>query len=242
MNHKLDFSAAWNDVVAMLKKHAGLVLPIAGVFIILPQIVMSIMVAQPDFAGIEDPEVVLNIFSEYIYAVLPWLLALSLIAIIGNLAIYHLILGGKNPTVGEALSLAVASFLPFFLAGLIGNIAAMIGLLFLLAPGIYLAIKFILAGPAIAAEGIKNPIEALSRSWALTRGNSLHIFGFILIVAIVGSVAMLIASIILGGILGLISPVLATVVEALLSGLLSVLMLFVVMAIYRQLTANAGAN
>lgn len=238
MKQKLDFSAAWNDVIVMVKSHGGLILPIAGLFIILPQILMAIMAPQPDFAGVEDPRVMLSMLSEYLSASAPWLIGASVVAILGNLAIYHLILGGDNPTVGQALSMAAVSFLPLFLTSLIGNIAVIIGLFLLLAPGIYLAVKFMLAGPVIAAEGVKNPIAALSRSWALTKGNSLRIFAFMLIIVVVGYVAAAIGGIILGGILSLISPALATGVEAFLGGLLSIVILFAVMAIYRQLAAN----
>jgi hypothetical protein len=238
MERKLDFTAAWNDVMAMAKQHLGLIWPIAGVFILLPVIIMAVMVPQPVIEGVQDPDALFKILADYMSAAAPWLVITALAGMIGSLAIYHFILGGKNPTVGEALSLAAASFLAFFLATLLSGIAVMFGLFFLFVPGIYLAIKFSFAGPAIAAEGIKSPVAALSRSWALTKGNSLRIFGFILMVAIVGYVAMTIAGLILGGILGYFLPVLGTIITAALQGLLTVLMLFVRMAVYRQLATD----
>jgi hypothetical protein len=235
MEKKLDFSAAWEDVVAMLKANLGLVLPIVGVFIILPAIVMSIMVPEPVFVPGGDQQAIYAQLIDYLSRLGPWLIISSILAMLGSLAIYHLILGGKNPTVGEAISLALGSFLTALLAGLISGVAVTLGMIALIIPGIYLAIKFSLAAPAIVAENIKNPIEALSRSWALTKGNSLRIFGFILIIAIVGFVAAGILSTIIGGILGYILPVLASIVSSVLNGIVSVLLMFVYIAVYRQL-------
>jgi hypothetical protein len=237
MERKLDFTAAWEDVVAMLKAHLGLVLPIAGVFIILPMVILNVIVPQPDFDSVEDIAVILKLMQEYFSALAPWFIGTFAIAMIGNLAIYHLVLGGKNPTVGEAISLGLASFLPYFLASLMSGVAIVLGMLLLFIPGLYLSIKFSMTGPAIAVENIKSPIEALSRSWALTKGNSLRILAFILVVAVIAYIGAFIIGLILGGILSFISPVLSTILDSILQGMVGVLLLFVGMAIYRQLAA-----
>lgn len=241
MNQQFDFSAAWNDIVAILTKHMNLVLPVAGIFIILPLIIFSVAVPQPDLNGVTDFDIIISTMEDFFLSASPWFIVLFLMNIVGILAIYHLILGDKNPTVGEALTLALSSLLPLILAQLIGGLAIFAGLIFLIVPGIYFSVKFMLAGPAIAAEGIKNPIEALSRSWALTKGNSVRIFAFVLIIGIVGYVAALILQFIFGAILGLFSPTLATIAEALISGLLSTFSMFVAMAIYRQLAPRKDA-
>ncbi len=238
MDTKLDFSAAWEDAVAMLKANLSLVVPLAGVFIILPMVILNVMVPQPDFASVTDPAASLKLLLEYFSSLAPWFLISMVVAMIGYLAIYHLVLGGKNPTVGEAISLGLVSFLPYFLASLISGIAVTLGMFLLFVPGFYLAIKFSMTGPAIAAENIKSPIEALSRSWAITKGNSLRILGFILVVAIVAYIGAFIVSLIIGGVLSFVSPILATVFDSLMQGMVAVLMAFVSIAIYRQLAAN----
>jgi hypothetical protein len=196
---------------------------------------MSVMVPEPVFAPDGDPNAVFQQLSDYISALAPWAIISSLLGMIGHLAIYHLVLGDRNPTVGEAISLGLGSFLTFLLASIIATVGITIGMLLLIIPGIYLAVKFMLAGPAIVAEGIKSPLDALSRSWALTKGNSLRIFAFVVIIAVVGLVAAAIAGMIIGGILGYILPILGVIVGAILNSIVSILLVFVGMAIYRQL-------
>ncbi|NJM49806.1 MAG: hypothetical protein HC843_02075 [Sphingomonadales bacterium] len=238
MSKPLDYTATWNDAVAMMKRHQSLILPIAGVFMFLPNVIMGAMLPQPEIQGDIDPNAALAILSEYFASLAPWLIGISILATIGNLAILHMVLGGKNPTVGEAITLGLGSFIAVFLAGIISTIGVTIGMLLLIVPGIYLAVKFSLVSPAVVAEGIKNPIDALSRSWAITKGNSLRVFGFYLIIGIVGFLLYFVATLVAGGLLGLISNILAVIVDGALSTILAVVFLFVVAAVYKQLTAS----
>jgi len=199
MEQKLDYGKAWNDTIALLKEHVNVILPVAGVFLFLPAIIsayMSTIVAM--ITGGADPMQILR----EAYTPNPWGILSFVAGILGSLTIYFLVFQSGRLTVGDAISTALKFFIPMFLAAIIGGIATGIGMLFLIIPGIYLWIKFSMTGPAIAAEKISNPIDALKRSWALTKGNSLYIFGLFLIVIIVGAVAMAIANMIVGGILG----------------------------------------
>jgi uncharacterized membrane protein len=75
---------------------------------------------------------------------------------------------------------------------LLSGLAIGLGLLLLIVPGIYIAVKFSQIRAVIAAENQLNPIEVLSRSWQITKGNSLRIFSFLLIVVIVAAIAMIV--------------------------------------------------
>ena len=242
MEQKLDYGKAWNDTVALLKEHMSVILPVAGVFLFLPAIISAYMSTTPTpeeivamITGGADP---MQIMREA-YMPNPWGILSFVAGILGSLTIYFLVLQSGRLTVGEAISTALKFFVPMLLAAIIGGIATGIGMLLLIIPGIYLWIKFSMAGPAIAAEKISNPIEALKRSWALTKGNSLYIFGLFLIVIIVGAVAMAIANMIVGGILGYISVFLVGVASAFFSTVLSVVMLLLAIAIYRQLSSTS---
>ena len=46
---------------------------------------------------------------------------------------------------------------------------------------VYVMVKFSLTAPVIVMEHQLNPVRALARSWHLTRGNSLRLFGFYLL-------------------------------------------------------------
>jgi hypothetical protein len=243
MEKKLDFTAAWNDALALLKGNLEVVLPVAGVFLLLPIIIFGFVAPQPDFAAGGNQDVVMNQMREWLGVFLPGIIVLSLISIIGNLAIYSLVLKPEKPSVGQAITMALGMFLPMLLAAILSGIATFVGFIFLIVPGIYLAIKFSLTGPALVAEGIRSPIDALKRSWELTKGNSLYIFAFFLIIGIVGLIVMGVSSAIFTAIFTMVLPDSASLlVSAIISGILqtifNIVILFIGIAIYRQLSAS----
>jgi hypothetical protein len=242
MEKKLDFTAAWKDAIALLKANLELILPIAGVFFLLPIVVLGYAVPQPEIVPGASGDAAMAQMSEFIAAFFPAMLVASLISMIGSLAIYAIVLKQDRPSVGQALTMALSMFIPLLLANILGGLATLVGFIFLFVPGIYLAIKFSLTGPALVAEDIKSPIAALSRSWQLTKGNSLYIFAFFLIIGIVGLIIMGVSSGILSAIFNMILPAsIGLLVSAVISGILqaifSVVMMFVGIAIYRQLSA-----
>lgn len=242
MQPKLDFTAAWNDALALLKGNLETILPIIGVLVLLPSIIMGYMVPDPviDPASADGGSAVLL---QYFSDLAPWIILSAILSIFANATIYALVFNASRPTVGEAFAIGATFFIPMLLAGVLSSIAAFVGLIFLIVPGIYLLIKFSLVGPAIVAENIKNPIAALSRSWALTKGNSLYIFAFFLIIGIVGVIAIIVLAMIFTAIFTMVLPAAAAafaalIVESTLGAVMTTLILFIVLAIYRQLSAS----
>ncbi|VVS97102.1 glycerophosphoryl diester phosphodiesterase membrane domain-containing protein [Erythrobacter sp. EC-HK427] len=74
----------------------------------------------------------------------------------------------------------------------LGAIAAMLVVL-------WLVCRLILTMPIIAVEGERNPINAITRSWALTSGNALRIFLAVLVFAVLLIVLAMIVGAVLGG-------------------------------------------
>ena len=242
MEKKLDFTAAWNDALALLKANLETILPIIGVLILLPSIIMGYMVPDPviDPAAGDGGSAVLF---QYLNDLGPWLLLSVILSILANATIYALIFNASRPTVGEAFAIGATFFVPMLLTALISSLAIGVGMIFLIIPGIYLAIKFSVAGPAIVAENIKNPIAALSRSWALTKGNSLYIFAFYLIIGIVGTIVLVVSSMIFSAIFGLVLPesaamLVSLIVDSIFAAAFSAVILFITIAVYRQLSAS----
>jgi membrane-anchored glycerophosphoryl diester phosphodiesterase (GDPDase) len=76
------------------------------------------------------------------------------------------------------------------------SIAVAIGLILLVIPGIYLAVKLSVA-PVEAVVGKKGVVASLQSSWSKTEGNFLAILAVLVVVVI----AIWIISVVLGGIL-----------------------------------------
>jgi hypothetical protein len=243
MQRTLDYSATWNDAMALLKAHREAAIAVAGVFLLLPLLFFGyILPSEPVVPGTTG-EAALKQLMDMLSAIAPWLIGMSILALIGKLAIFHMILDADTPTVAEGLMRSGQSIFTVLLARLIAALAIVIGTFLLIVPGIYFSIKFSQIETVVVAEKIGNPLDALSRSWAVTKGNSIQIFGFLLIIGIVSILSFFVISVILGLGLTLVLPdtiaqFVIMVISSVLQMLLGLLMIFVYSAIYRQLSPS----
>jgi hypothetical protein len=169
-----------------------------------------------------------------------------------------------NPTVGEALRKGVMSIPSYLAAQLLSALAAglaiglPLGLLNLIAPPavaaalglmlvvvlIYLVVKFSLIAPVIAIDEERNPITALARSWRLTKGNSLRIFAFFLLlfitIVIIGALVQGILTLVFAAIGGTVESIGIGLVGALINTMISVIFLVVLAAVHRQLAGPSA--
>ncbi len=82
---------------------------------------------------------------------------------------------GRTPTIRGSYQAAWRNLWQAVLAGVCFGLIVGIGMVFFIVPGVLLALALSLIGPIILAEGA-GPIEALSRSWDLTKGYKGKIF------------------------------------------------------------------
>lgn len=281
---QLDLGAAWNEATRMLKGNGQLLVAVAGVFLVLPSLILSVLTAE-DTAnfmaememmgqGGNSPDAILAAMGNFYQSMGIGMVFVVLAQILGSLAILVIFLDANRPTVGESISQAAKLFIPDLLAHIIiwiaavvigvvvaliiGTLVAVIGetagiaiavllVIALLVAAIWISFRLILTSPVIAAEKETNPITALKRSFGLTKGNSLRIFGLVVLIGIVIGILYLIVSGILSVIFTAILPtagalVASGAVEALLGGVFSVIMLAVYAAIYRQLTGGVSVG
>lgn len=247
MSRKLDLMTCWNDVRRLLSTDREVIVAVAGVCQFLPALAFGLMVAGPDTTGAEGFDQAMAIIREFIAANWPWLLGVSLLSMIGSLAILALLLRGARFTVGEAFRYALALLPAYFAASLISGLAIAGGLFLFILPGIYLALRFLLIGAVAAGEDQRSPMQQLRRSWELTAGNVLPLLIYFAVVIAVGLVAMttvgLIANILFDLTLGEdIATPLSIVVETLTSTILGVVILVSYAAIYRRLAVAGEAG
>lgn len=278
---KFNGSLAWQEGLNAISANRAVLVPVAGVFFLVPALMSTWFMSDIQMAVLEnlgDPEKAERAFA----AMGPgsWLASLLgvLMQMAGFMALLALFRDHDRPTVGEAIrtalqylpsligaiilfalgySLAMVLVMAFFggLAVVAGapGLAVMLGFL-VVALVFYVFTKFSLTMPVIVIDRISNPVAALARSWRLTRGNSLRLFGFYLLLGIGYSVLALVAvsvvaafmgmgQIASGGLaqgsaaliaLGLVSGVVGAAVSVVFSGILA--------SIHRQLSGpSTGA-
>lgn len=267
MAAKFDSNRAWTGATKMLSANLNVVAIVAGVFFFLPNLAIMLVapeLADPFAAGPpaqsgEEAMAQLSALGPGFFAAV---IAIGLIQAVGVLGLLCLLTDREKPTVGEALTRGLRGLLPYLLAQIIQALlfVLLIGLPFALvlasgnaglifggsvlaiAAGIFLFVRFSLLSPAIAIDGIQNPVNALRRSWNLTAGmvGRLTFFFFLLMLAI--TIVFMVASLVFGLIFALLGEDVAAVGQALLGAAVNALFvtifLGVVASIHRQLAAT----
>ena len=264
MKTKFNLDAAWGRALEYLSANRAILPVLAGLFFFLPQVALSYGAPPPETPTGADPERVFEELQLWFRGVWPYYLLLSIVSMVGTLAMVALFTDPSRPTVGEALARgakAVPSYLAAFLIGVlalcivlgifIGLVGAtgiaplvVLAIIFSVAIMAYFYVKIALLAPVVVTERELNPLAALKRSWTLTKGNSLRIFTFLLLIGIVYFVVSAIVTALGSGIGGLGGPQAALFIGALLSGLAAAIFQTVLAAIYaaihRQLSGPAA--
>jgi|GEM_PF-1490583 len=191
---KFSYSAVWADVVALLRAHASLIATVAGVFIFLPGLLAAYFLPFP---VTQDVSRMGEIWVEYVGSNWHWMVLNSLVNMIGSIAILKMIFV-RDISVGGAIAAAVPILPFYFLASFIGSLLIGLGCLLLIVPGLYLLGRLGPLNALVVAEDRRNPIDAITRCLALTKGHGWAILGLILIVAIAAAIVIGIATTLLG--------------------------------------------
>lgn len=168
----LQFGRLWQETQDIVRRHADLLLPVAGLFLFVPQLLLSRQVGgRAPAALFSGPEAMLD------FIVLPLVLVAG---IAGQLVIYSLALndGTAGYRLGEVIRKAFGRLLPAVAVSLVQGIAVGVGLVLLILPGLWLMARFVAALPLVATDE-PDPVRAIQRSWQLTAGRGLVILGML---------------------------------------------------------------
>lgn len=235
---KFSYSAVWDDTLGLLRGNFRLLAAVAGVFLFLPAVLIAVLHPEPQTGDVNR---IFRELIEHYAAIWPWLLLKGVIGMIGAAAMLRLVLA-PGTSVGGALAFG-ALILPFyFLVSLISGVIIGFGLLLLVIPGLYLVGRLIPAAPLVIAENERNPIEAIGRAFAITKGHGWAIFGLVFIVGLVAIIAFGVAGALVGIVLILaagqeLGALLTTIITSALDTCVQTLLLVLYAAIYRALTA-----
>lgn len=270
-----DSSRAWRDAMALVQANREVLIAVAGVFFLLPGIASALFLTDYQnnlMANIGNSAAVRQLMEGNVGKVMSFGLISLLLQSVGHMAMLALLTDRTRPTVGQALGIAVRAFptlaatiLIVFAGYLLGaliyavfagvlGVATGIGMLtfvlILLLAGVmvYVMVKLSLTMPVIVIEKVLNPFAALTRSWRLTRGNSLRLFLFYLLLVLIylviatvfGGGIMLIATLAAGE--GTLSLVVTALVSGLFGAVASLLITAILAAIHRQLAGPSAES
>lgn len=259
---ELSISRAWDESKARIAADGKLMVAVAGALIALPALVTGVM--NPPTAAAKPGFLSLIV-----------LVVASLVAIVGQLALIRLAIG-PAVSVGEAIAHGLRRLPVYFMAAvliLIGLLllaipfvlivaalglpvdneqmirspAAMVLVFAYLAILIFLAVRMLLTSP-VASEEPVGPLAILKRSWALTSGHWLKLFGFIMLFVIGVLIAVTAISMAVGSVavllFGEIEPMSASAlvvatVEAVVQAMVTVVLAVMLARIYLQLAGDA---
>ncbi|WP_395328242.1 hypothetical protein WBP06_12700 [Novosphingobium sp. BL-8H] len=259
-----DSNRAWNEASRAVSANKEVVLAIAGVFFLLPQLIFTFFFPAPEMAAGVTEKQVMEAVSAYYASILPVMIPVALCQALGTLSLLSVLDTDRRPTVGEAIGNGLKGLLAYLLAQILmgfglmtiglavatlfmaagGAVGAVIGVaigLFLVIP---VGVRLSLVGPVIAVDKWRNPIGALVRSWRLTQGNTARIFGFYALLFLAMMVLMILANVVTLPI-SLLAPkhiaVLAgAVIESVLASIMALYFVAVIGQVHRQLSGASA--
>ena len=123
-----------------------------------------------------------------------WLVAVTLkvvLSAIGTAAAVFVVSEsylGRTVTPGDALARAVPYIMRLVVVSILISLVVTLGLLFFIVPGLILLSGLLIAPQALVLEENRGAIEAMGRSWQLTKGSRRKMLGLIIVTAILVSI------------------------------------------------------
>lgn len=251
---------AWQDAQQTVSRNREIFLALAGVFYLVPALLVTLAYPQPEPQPGMTPEQTIALVTEFWKGAFPAYILLGLFQTAGTLALLRLCTDRSRPTVGEAIRVGFSGLLSYFGAqlllglgfGLIGGVLVAIGgisgsiavtalaITALVVVLIYVLVRTALLPPVIAVDGERNPIAALRRSWELTRGTAGSILLFFLLLGLAFGVVLIVTMLVVGIILALLAgaetaKTLGAIVSTALTAGMTLYFVTALASIHRQL-------
>lgn len=244
---KIDLAAVWDDAKSMGTANRDLLGAVAGMFILLPAVVVEQLVTRPKALEKDAAnEAVLAQFA--LYAEMNWhlLLTYAVISSFGILTIQSLLLRSERLTVAESMRVALPILPAFVVANLLQALGVMTGMFLFVIPGLYLIGRLALIAPVAAAEQSSNPITILQRSAILTHGNGWRVLGVLSIIFVVTFMIGIAITSVIGVVAELLVPgeladLIITLISSMIETARGVLVALVCAALYRAATQSRAA-
>jgi hypothetical protein len=163
------------------------------------------------------------------------LVLVFMIAIIQQAALVYKVGVDNNAGIMQSIRGGLQRAAAFFIAGLLGGIAIILGFILLIIPGIIVLVWFALAGYVVVIEGASG-IQGLQRSKELVKGYWWATFGRILFWIIIAILVSIVT-----GLISSVSEPLGSIVNSLISLLITPLAVIYMYLLYRSLKQIKGS-
>lgn len=184
--------------------------------------------------GLADKDSIKNALMNQEYGVIAGLAAVGLVGMVAGMLAYSATIllaarafRGRAVSLGGLLADGLGRLPSLLVASLIAGVAIGLGTLALILPGLYLLVRLCLGACATCAEEL-GPVEAVSRSWALTADRFMDTVVFVFALFVVGLVAAV--ALMAAGFVLKIAGALAGAAGAAVAGLVVNLLQFIVSA------------
>ena len=171
-----DVGGLFRDSLAVFGRHWLLFIAVSAAVVVPVQLIVQGVGMEMVTSGYDDS---LSVAEAVIPAVVEFLVVIPIITAI---CIYALdaIARGERPRAGQVLVAGFEAFTPLFAAVLLAAIGIALGLVVLIVPGIYLAIRWFFVPQAVVIEKARGP-AALRRSGELVEGHWWRTFGLVVL-------------------------------------------------------------
>lgn len=265
---KLSITTAWNESAAFVAREARLLFPLAFMLMALPVALMEAVMprSEPNQLPEAGPWVIIALVA--LLASLLGNLSLNRLALKPGISVGEAVRHAASrflPMLGAVLLLAAAGLAMVMVIALVVVVlvtggapaadpsvpseamqrASLLMLAVLIPIFLYISAR-LLPMPPVAVSEPGGPFTIISRSWRLTKGHGLKLFGFVLIVALLMSVLRLAIRSVLGSLLiiaagppepGSVTALLIITVMCAVNVVLTVYLATLVARIYAQLAA-----
>lgn len=244
---KLNLEQAWADTMRQIRAHGDWLLPVYGLFALLPAIAVALLLPMEPTGGEATPQQLVAAFQAYFAANFHWLIFSGLLTAFATATVLIALSDPAKPTIGQAMGRALAMTPSFYLVSILTNIVVGMGLILLIAPGIYLLGRLALGHVHMAAQGRMNPLWALGASWNTSTGNGWRIAFLIVLIFVVGLIVGMAAGAVFGVIGGLLggaetARTVNVVATTFISTVTGLVILLAQLAIYRQLAGTSASS
>lgn len=171
-----DISTLFGDALGVYVRNAGTFLALSAAVVVPVHLIVEGVGMEQLTAGFDDSPSAAE-------AIIPTLVSFLVVApLINAICIHalHAVGGGERPRARRALSAGLEDFAPIFFAVVLAGLGIALGLVLLILPGIYLAVRWYFVPQTVVVEGARRT-AALDRSGELVRGMWWRTFGLILL-------------------------------------------------------------